>query len=157
MKKYILIAILLVSTILVYGQRTDDAGSVQTGASTFVLATDTATNTGDVWIGLGYTSSGYRGFTKGYKLAIQPVATQLTGTTAGNIILQASIDGTNFVTLNSGNSDLLAANDTLVAVDAASTLWVTTVAYPIYRVFYDASGTHTSTLGATYYLIKPEN
>lgn len=132
-------------------------GAVQVAYSTFAAVTDTATNTGDVWMGLGYTSSGYIAFEKDGYLSIQPILANLTGTTAGNVFLQGSVDGTNFVTLNSGNSDLVAANDTLTAVDGASTLWTIRIKYPIYRVFYDGSGTHTSTIAATYFYLKPEN
>jgi len=157
MKKYILIIALFVIPLMAFNQSVLNTGSVQTGYSTYAAATDTATNTGDVWIGLAYSSSGYAGFRKDYYLMVQPVTTNLTGTTAGNVFLQGSIDGTNFVTLNSGNSDLKAANDTLTASDGASTLWITEIRFPIYRVFYDGSGTHTSTIGATYFLIKKED
>lgn len=154
MKNLIIFSFVLFMALpAVFAQQT---GVVKSGKSTYVLATDTATNTGDVWIGINYATGGYTELKNGDYLSIQPVATQLTGTTAGNIILQASIDGTNWVTLNSGNSDLKAANDTLVATNGANTLWNTTVVYPYYRVFYDGSGTHTSTLKATYYLVKKQ-
>lgn len=142
--------------ISVNGQKTRETGVVQTGYSPYVLSTDTATNTGDVYLGLGYNTGGYNSFKDGFTLAVQPLVTQLTGTTAGNVLLQASINGSNWITLNSGNSDLKAANDTLTATNGANTLWVTTIAYPYYRVFYDGSGNHTSTLAVRYYLIKPE-
>ena len=146
---------------MTFGQSTTNYGAVQTGVSAVYVASDTATNTGDVYIGIGYSSSGYKEFEKDVILSVQPVTTQLTGTIAGTVYLQGSINGTNFVNIDStncGSTDMQYSVDFAVtATNGGSWLWTVRTRYPIYRVFYDASGTHTSTLAATYFVLKPED
>lgn len=88
--------------------------------------TDTVVNTGAVDINLRVTG----GYESG---AYQIVITKVSGTVAGNAILKGSVDGINFVNI-----------DTLATTDVATQTKIFTeamVKYPFYRVTYTGTGT----------------
>ena len=116
---------------------------VGNAVSAYTLTSDTATNSETLYMTIPFN------FNRTYTLTIQPYINNVTGTTAGTALLQAYI-GNAWVTLNSGNSELHAANDTLTLVDDATTLWtITTYAYK-YRVAFVSTGTHSSKIYASY-------
>jgi hypothetical protein len=97
----------------------------------------------------GYVTSKVPG---GYgNLSIQLIVTKTSGTVAGTAWLQASNDGTNYVTINS--TDTLA----LTNVAAQSKLWNVGISpYLYYRAKITTTGTQVST-GTGYYLFRPAN
>lgn len=111
--------------------------------SSYGLSKDTVTNTG--------TNSVKMALNKTYSyVAIQPTFTKLSGTITFNSapILQGSIDGTNWVTVN--------AADTLHMVNQTTntTVWKLSASemnnYYYYRVYYAGAGTMSGTLKAKY-------
>lgn len=75
-------------------------------------------------------------------VSIQAVVTKLGGTAAGNIVLQGTVNGTNYVTLNS--LCVPSANDTftLTNVTTQSCAWPLTGSYYTgYRLSFTTSGT----------------
>lgn len=95
---------------------------------------------------------------KGYNsVSIQPLVTKVSGTAGGTVTLQASNDGVNFTTINTGyvSNDVTAAPFT---TGGAATLSVTNVAinskifvvrgspYEFYRISYAGTGTMVCTL-----------
>lgn len=96
-------------------------------AQTFnFTGTDTVVNTATVNIDLKVNNSYESG-------VYQIVVTKLSGTVAGNAILQASVDGTNYVNI-----------DTLATTNVATQTKIfteTLVKYPWYRVAYTGTGT----------------
>jgi hypothetical protein len=156
MKKLFIITMLVTIIGVTYGQRANEAVTLQTANSTYYLSKDTATDAGDVWLGIAYTSAGYTALVKDYYLAVQPVVATLTGSPTGTVYLQASLNQSNWVTLNTNNSTLSATIDTM-AYASASTLWVVETFYPYYRVFYNGAGTQTSTITAKWWLVKKED
>lgn len=76
-------------------------------------------------------------------LAVQAVVTKISGTAAGTVILQGSIDGTNYYAVG---------DDTLTMTDVASKthIWVVTPSkYLYYRLSYTGSGTMSCRLQGT--------
>lgn len=73
-------------------------------------------------------------------LSIQAVVTKSTGTVAGTVTLQGSVDGTNYVTVSSSYADVTSYNPTDVAT--SSKLFVVTGSpYRYYRLSYAGAGT----------------
>ena len=97
------------------------------------LTSDTTTNTGASYVGLGVTNW-YNTVT------IQSVVTKISGTVAGTVTLQGSIDGTNYVTVNSSYADVTSYSPTNVTT--SSKLFVVTGSpYRYYRLSYTGAGT----------------
>jgi hypothetical protein len=97
------------------------------------LTSDTTTDTGVSYVGLGVTNW-YNTVT------IQSVVTKISGTVAGTVTLQGSIDGTNYVTVNSSYADVTSYSPTNVAT--SSKLFVVTGSpYRYYRLSYTGAGT----------------
>lgn len=97
------------------------------------LTSDTTTNTGVSFVGIGVTEW-YNTVT------IQSVVTKISGTVAGTVTLQGSIDGTNYVTVNSSFADVTSYSPTNVAT--SSKLFVVTGSpYRYYRLSYTGAGT----------------
>lgn len=97
-----------------------------TGSDTIV---NTATVNCDLILRNAYTSG-----------AFQVVNTKVSGTVAGNTLFQGSVDGTNYVTL-----------DTLVNTDQTTNTKIiiqTPPAYPYYRFKYTGSGTMSAIMVA---------
>jgi len=150
MKRLFLLFALIVFALTVNAQ-----GFTRSAYSEHTLTTDTATNTETLYMNVEYSTGAFDPIKKEWDITLQPHFTNLTGTTAGTAILQAQIDGT-WVTLNSGNSDLLAANDTLTVVTTASTLWMLKTKFPKLRMAYVSTGTHTTVFSLSYIFYKPE-
>ena len=97
------------------------------------LTSDTTDNTGTSYVGLS-VQNWYNTVT------IQSVVTKISGTVAGTVTLQGSVDGTNYVTVNSSYADVTSYSPTNVAT--SSKLFVVTGSpYRYYRLSYTGAGT----------------
>lgn len=109
------------------------ANAVYTLKSSFLATSDTITNTATGYVEVNITKS--------YEtVSIQAVCTKISGTVAGNVLLQASNDGTNFVSVGL---------DTLATTDVATqshTFIVHGSPYKYYRLSWTGSGTMSATL-----------
>lgn len=84
--------------------------------------------------------------TAGYSaLGIQPVVTKISGTVAGNVILQSSLDGVNYV-----NTDTLALTDAATNTKLFSKV---TTPFVYYRLRFITSGTQ-SYVPRIYYVLR---
>lgn len=107
--------------------------AVRNMVSNVSLTSDTTANTGVSYVGLGVTEW-YNTVT------IQSVVTKISGTVAGTVTLQGSIDGTNYVTVNSSYADVTSYSPT--DVETSSKLFVVTGSpYRYYRLSYTGAGT----------------
>lgn len=97
------------------------------------LTSDTTTNTATSYVGLG-VSNWYNTVT------IQSVVTKISGTVAGTVTLQGSIDGTNYVTVSSSYADVTSYSPTDVATSSKIFI-VTGSPYRYYRLSYTGAGT----------------
>jgi len=79
-------------------------------------------------------------------LTVQVLFTQLSGTSAGSAVLEGSVDGTTYHTINATSSTaVIFVNDT--ATVASGGKWAMTVLHPdllYYRMRYIPSGTHST-------------
>lgn len=97
------------------------------------LTSDTTTDTGTSYVELG-VQNWYNTVT------IQSVVTKISGTVAGTVTLQGSVDGTNYVTVSSSYADVTSYSPTNVAT--SSKLFVVTGSpYRYYRLSYTGAGT----------------
>lgn len=90
------------------------------------------------------------------EVTVQVVVTKISGTVAGTVVLQGSIDGTNYVTLN--HLAQPAANDTVTNTNVASQSWIWAIGtskYIYYRVLATGSGTMSATISAKIMVRKP--
>ena len=117
-----------------------------------LITSDTVTNTGTNYLTSGYPQSGstYSGspvaiVNPAYYTTVQVNITKISGTVAGTVTLQGSIDGTNFSTATSG---MLAITATYTATDVASQSKNWIIAGNPYR-FYRVSWTGTGTMAAS--------
>jgi hypothetical protein len=114
--------------------------SVQTMYNASASATETVTNTGTGIL----TSAIVRG--NASQVTIQVAITETSGTTAGTLTLQGSLDGTNFYTLTNATS--VPQVTTFTALDVASQTFIWRLdANPCayYRVSWTGSGTMIDT------------
>lgn len=135
----------------VIGQNTvSNTNSVVKMLTTYGTTIDSVTNTGVNWVKTKVT----RAFEK---IAIQAVCTKKTGTQAGTVTLQGSLDGANWVTVNTGYlvNDITTApfttggTATLTATNVAVSTKIFVVRgspYQWYRLSWTGSGTMLSTL-----------
>lgn len=101
--------------------------------SPFNVVKDTTDNTATSYVTLG-VERWYNTVT------IQSVVTKISGTVAGTVTLQGSVDGTNYVTVNSSYTDVTSYSPTNVAT--SSKLFVVTGSpYRYYRLSYTGAGT----------------
>jgi len=119
MKKLIVIFMILLIGTLAYSQ-----GRI----ITMTNSGDTITDTGTKFVELDLGT-----YTHGHIVSIQVVNKKVSGTVAGNSLFQASIDGTNFVTLDT-LKNANAAWNTAIFVDNP-------LKYKVYRVSSTGSGT----------------
>ena len=105
-------------------------------ASVIGAASDTVSNTATK--SLTARISGYRDI-----VAIQPVLTKISGTTAGTVRLFGSIDGVNFSRINTADS-LVATN----VAEQSKVFVVPAHAYEFYRITYVGSGSHSTIIKA---------
>lgn len=127
------IGTLLFGLLLSVASFAQTANSVYSMTSTFGYTTDTVTNTATKWVKT-QVQSGYN------TVSIQAVVTKISGTVAGNVILQGSNDGTNYVSIGL---------DTLATTDVTTNTHVFTVQdspYEYYRLSYTGSGTMAAKL-----------
>jgi hypothetical protein len=136
-------------TSRVYGYMLGNPSSGKHASTTMLsdisLGSDTATNTGTA-----YVQTRVRGWYN--TVSIQAVATKISGTAAGTITLQGSLDGTNFVTVPT-NYLFDVTGQEPYKVDGTATLTVTNVTtstkiftvigspFQYYRLGYTGSGT----------------
>lgn len=138
MKKYI---ILLGFVIAAIAAPIVSNAQLKTFKSIYDLALDTVTNTGTVTMDATFNGSG--------SLGVQVIVDELSGTTAGNVFLQESIDGITYHNI-----------DTLAPADVATpqgTVFKVPISYSqYYRISYTGSGTMAATIKATGILRKHE-
>ncbi len=128
MKKFLLIAISLLFIAL----------GVNAQTSTMTGSADTVVNTGTKACSLKVVNT--------YKqISIQAVVTKISGTVAGTVTLQGTVDGTNWVTVDTAAlvTDGAATNTT----GAQSKVWIINNApYLWFRLSYTGSGTMSASL-----------
>lgn len=110
-------------------------GAINNMLSNYSNASDTCVNTGTAY--LDYTITGVY-----QQVSVQVVLTEISGTSAGTVILQASLDGTNYNAVGA---------DTLSTADVASQSHVFIVPntpYKYWRVLQTGSGTMSSIISA---------
>jgi hypothetical protein len=111
---------------------------VTTEAQTFTFSgRDTVVNTGTKNLNLTVKGTNSTGL-------FQVVVSKISGTVAGDVIFQGSVDGTNFVNL-----------DTLATTNVTTQTKVFTdipVKYPFYRITYTGSGSMSAILSAKAHL-----
>ena len=106
------------------------------------FTTDTVTNTGTAYLSLKLT--GY------YTVSIQVNVTKISGTLGGTIVLQGSLDGTNYVTIPSSSSL------TVTNVASQGYLWTySNSPYLYYRVLATGTGTMSGIISAKIMYRKP--
>lgn len=91
--------------------------------------------------------------TSGTKVSIQVVATKTSGTVAGTISLQGSIDGTNFKAILL--EEVATAVNTYTATDVASQTFIWRLAsnpYPYYKVSWTGTGTMVAVASAKLFI-----
>lgn len=111
---------------------------------------DTVTNTGTNFLTNKVLVSG-----PGQTVSIQWTAVKLSGTVAGTVTLQASLDGLNFFTLTGNKTVENTTISTFTATDVASqtTAWVIkNNPWPWYRVSWTGAGTMAATQSAVFSL-----
>jgi hypothetical protein len=106
--------------------------------SSYSLTSDTATNTGTTYLQISLTKFWH-------KAEIQAVVTKVSGTAAGTVTVQGSIDGTNYVTVD---ANYISSSTMTVTNVATSTkmFTITSSPYLYYRLSYTGSGTMVCTM-----------
>jgi len=106
--------------------------------SSYNLNSDTCVNGATTYVGITVNNS--------YStISLQVVITKISGTVAGTITIQASNDGTNYVTVNSGY--ITSTTHTATNVATSSKLFtITGSPYKYYRMSYTGSGTMSATI-----------
>lgn len=103
-----------------------------------LMAGDTLNNT-DTLYKVVHATAGYS------TIAIQPVVTKISGTVAGNVILQVSLNGVNYV-----NTDTLALSNQATNTQAWGKI---TTPFRFYRLQFITAGTQ-SYIPRIYYVLK---
>lgn len=105
---------------------------------------DTMTNAETVTVSTALLNGNFE------SIGFQAVVTKISGTVAGYVVLQATIDGTNWATISSDTLTL--ANQT-----TNSKIWiVSTAPYNRYRLSCTTTGTQASSIKGYYIARKPE-
>ena len=128
MKKFILIAVLGLFSFAASAQ-------VTSMTSQYSQTTDTVTNTGTKYMYITVPSSHEN-------VSIQSVVTKTSGTAAGYVYIQGSLDGVNYV----GN---IATTDSAAVSNVTTNTAIFTMSskqYKYYRLAYTGSGTMVCTL-----------
>ena len=108
--------------------------------SEYGLETDTVTNTG-----VGFVAVKIPG--KSEHLTIQCILTEISGTTAGTVTIQGSLDGVNFKALPTVDTQTALATATATDVASQSFIWrLTGNPCPYYRISWTGSGTMSATI-----------
>jgi hypothetical protein len=101
--------------------------------SSYSLTSDTATNTGTTYLQTNLNKYWH-------KAQFQAVVTKISGTAAGTVTLQGSVDGVNYVTVSTD----YATSVTMTVTNVTTTtkfMTVTSSPYRYYRLSYTGSGT----------------
>jgi len=109
---------------------------------------DTVTNTGTNYLTNRYVASG-----AAYSVAVQWTAVKLSGTVAGTVTLQGSLDGLNYVAITGNATVENTTISTFTATDVASQTKVWVIKnnpYPWYRVSWTGAGTMAATQSAVF-------
>ena len=140
MKKF-----LLILAVLIVGM----TASAQTFNQATVWTVDTLTNTETAYLTLPKVTRSVE------SMSGLVLAENITGTSAGTILLQGSLDGTTYVTLTDVTGHVsIAVNDTTTIADNATFGWnVWEPAFLYYRMALVQTGTSTTEYTG-YYLIK---
>jgi len=140
MKKF-----LLILAVLIVGM----TASAQTFNQATVWTVDTLTNTETAYLTLPKVTRSVE------SMSGLVLAENITGTSAGTILLQGSLDGTTYVTLTDVTGHVsIAVNDTTTIADNATFGWnVWQPAFLYYRMALVQTGTSTTEYTG-YYLIK---
>jgi hypothetical protein len=128
------LSLLMVSTIDSQAQQDMKDGSG--------LATVTVTNTGTAFV----TSPA--SLKSASKTTIVVVVTKTSGTVAGTITVQGSLDGTNFVALNTEETQTALATKTAADASAVYSWRLVGNPYVYYRVTWTGAGTMVATMSA---------
>ena len=122
-----------VPTGYVYSSGLSNKHAVSNMLSPYSAVKDTTDNTGTSYITLGVT--------KWYNtVTIQSVVTKISGTVAGTVTLQGSIDGTNYTTVDSNFANVTSYVPTNVTTNTKIFV-VTGSPYRYYRLSYTGAGT----------------
>lgn len=139
MKKIFLMLTLLLVMILSF-QVTESNAQAKTMLSEYGSATDTVTNTG-----VGFLSVSIPGNAE--RVSFQVVVTEISGTIAGTITVQGSLDGTNYKAIPT--LDTQTSITTATALDVASQVFVWRLSahsFPYYRISHTGTGTMAATI-----------
>ena len=134
MKKLFSIAVVLLLTC-VFVPKVNAQSDVYTMKSQYNVALDTVTNTGTKYMYVTTTNAHEN-------VSIQAVVTKTSGTAAGYMYIQGSLDGVNYV----GN---IATTDSAAVSNVTTNTYIFTMstkAYKYYRLAYTGSGTMVCTL-----------
>ncbi len=117
--------------------------------SPYSIASDTAVNTTPTFLSSGVISPA-----PAVTTTIEVAVTKISGTVAGTITLQGSMNGTSWKALNTPNTVTALATHT--ATDASATYhWIITGSpFPYYRVSWTGSGTMSASFTAKLYRSK---
>jgi hypothetical protein len=115
--------------------------------------TDTATNTGTAYLTLNTSRLRASGF------SVAVVITELSGTTAGAVQLQGSIDGTNYARIDGNGVTALDSAYLYTATDQTGSQTVVwdfdhPIPFPYLRVRHTGIGTMASTLAAKLWVYR---
>jgi hypothetical protein len=136
MKKFILILTMLLAVTVSYGQ-------FNTMVSSFGLPTDTVTNTGTAFVSARTNTS------SDAAVGVAATVTKISGTVTGTVILQGSLDGTNYYTIST---------DTLMLTDVASQGKIFKLDHNYvnyYRLLATGAGTMAATIAGKL-VVKPQ-
>lgn len=126
--KTILSLLFIVLSVVGFSQ-----GAVTSMKSNYNLVSDTAINSGTANVDLATTKSWTQ-------ISVQAIITKISGTVAGTVLLQGSLDGTNYISVGA---------DTMTNTDVATGthFWVVTGnPYGYYRLLLTGSGTMSATV-----------
>lgn len=160
MKKYIAIAVLLLTSVLGFAQGTTRTGTLagRTAAGA-VKARDTTTNTDTSYLYYG------SGDANNWNVSLLFVNTQISGTTGNTMLVQGSNDATTAVnghwytlknsTLQSISAQAAGIADTATTVGTYFQFNIPNCQYKYLRIRNITSGTQTSVMTGSYWLYAP--
>lgn len=149
MKKFLIIAVICLSAFTLQAQTL--RAFLSSNAVALIKTVDTVTNTGAKSMTLPLALGGPRQTT-----VVSAVCNLLTGTGAGTVILQGSIDGVNYATIAATQlQGSQTATFTLTNVANQSYNFVLpNCAFRFFKVTLTGSGTETITIAATVYCVS---
>lgn len=106
--------------------------------SSYSLTSDTCTNSATTYVGLPVLNW-YQ------TVSIQVVVTKISGTVAGTVTVQGSVDGTNYVTVSSSFSTAQTLSPSNQATNT-KLFTITGSPYKYYRLSYTGTGTMSATI-----------